>query len=129
MEDSIFTKIISGEVPAYKIYEDEFTLAFLDVYPKNEGHTLVIPKIRPSVFVWDLDEQIYSAVMSTAKKVAVRQREVMPYKYVHMAVVGTDVPYAHVHVVPFNETSQLTPSRGKIDHEALAAVADILRFE
>ena len=68
VEESIFTKIITGDIPAHKIYEDDKTLAFLDIYPKNEGHTLVIPKVSPAEFVWDLDDAIYQAVMATSKK-------------------------------------------------------------
>ncbi len=133
MEDSIFTKIIKGEIPCHKIYEDEKTLAFLDIYPKNEGHTLVIPKVHPAEFVWDLDDDTYQSVMATAKKVALRLREVLPYQYVHQAVVGTDVPYAHVHLIPFATTSDLHGSAaadmsGEPDHGAFAALAEKLRF-
>lgn len=130
MQNSIFAKIVSGEIPCHKVYEDEYTLAFLDVYPKNDGHTLVIPKINPAEFVWDLDENIYQAVMSTAKKVALRQRETLPYQYVHQAVVGTDVPYAHVHLVPFNATTDLDgdEATGEPDHEHLATLAKKLSF-
>ena len=131
MQDSIFTKIVRGEITAHKIYEDEKTLAFLDIYPKNEGHTLIIPKVHPTEFVWDLDDDTYQALMNTARKVALRLREVLPYAYVHEAVVGTDVPYAHVHLIPFNETSQLhNPQRTDIepDHAAFAALAKKLAF-
>lgn len=130
MEDSIFTKIINGEIPAHKIYEDDKTLAFLDIYPKNEGHTLVIPKVSPAEFVWDLDDAIYQAVMATSKKVALRLREVLPYPYIHQAVVGTDIPYAHVHLIPFTATKDLHPKHGEAepDHEALATLAEKLRF-
>ena len=132
MEDSIFTKIINGEIPAHKIFEDETTLAFLDIYPKHEGHTLVIPKVNPTEFVWDLDDETYQAVMATARKVALRLREVLPYSYVHEAIVGTDIAYAHVHLIPFSTTSDLhNPQRTDIepDHTAFAALAEKLRFE
>ena len=132
MQDSIFTKIVRGEITAHKIYEDEKTLAFLDIYPKNEGHTLIIPKVHPTEFVWDLDDDTYQALMNTARKVALRLRGVLPYAYVHEAVVGTDVPYAHVHLIPFNETSELhRPQCTDVDpdHTTLAALADALRFD
>lgn len=131
MEDSIFTQIVSGEIPAHKVYEDDTTLAFLDIYPTHEGHVLVIPKVRPAEFVWDLDSEIYQDVMETARKVALRLREVLPYRYIHEAIVGTDVPYAHVHLVPFDTTADLhQPQRNDIepDHATLAALAEKLHF-
>lgn len=131
MKDSIFTKIVSGEVPCHKVYEDDKTLAFLDVFPKNEGHTLVIPKIKPTEFVWDLEDDIYQAVMDTVKRVAIRQRKILGYKYMHSSVVGTDVPYAHIHVIAFDTTDQLHgPERDKLepDHDSLAKIAEKLRF-
>src|SRR5689334_21086022 len=100
MQDSIFTKIINGEIPCHKVYEDDKTLAFLDIHPVQPGHTLVIPK-RQVEFVWDLDDEMYAAVMATTKKVARRLREVMSVPYVGEQVVGVDVPHAHVHLIPF----------------------------
>ena len=131
MQDSIFSKIVAGEVPCHKIYEDDLTLAFLDAFPYNEGHTLVIPKVRPTEFVWQLDDDIYQAVMATAKKIAKRQLEVMPFDYVHQAIVGTDVPYAHVHLVPFTTKTDLQAEQptGEPDHELLASIAEKLRFD
>lgn len=131
MEDTVFHKIVRGEIPCHKVYEDELTLAFMDAYPKNSGHVLVIPKVRPTEFVWDLDDDVYQAVMVTARKVALRLREVMPDPYVHQAVVGTDVPYAHVHIVPFTTTSDLHGSRDSSlepDHAGLALMAEKIRF-
>ena len=100
MNDSIFTKIIKGEIPSHKIYEDEQTLAFLDIHPAAEGHTLVIPKQRVE-FIWDLPEADYQALMATVQKVGVHLRDVTGKKHVGTMVVGTDVPHAHVHIVPF----------------------------
>jgi histidine triad (HIT) family protein len=100
MEDSIFAKIVRGEIPCHKIYEDENVLAFLDVYPKNEGHTLVIPK-HGAEFVWDLSEENYTSLMKTARKVALHLQQSLPYPYIHLGIVGVDVPYAHVHLIPF----------------------------
>lgn len=105
MANTIFTKIINGEIPAHKVYEDENTLAFLDIHPKTSGHTLVIPK-KPEEFVWDLDDHLYAALMSTVKKVAVRLKNVLEAEYVGMQVMGTDVPHAHVHVFPFNTSEE-----------------------
>ncbi|MGH7237950.1 MAG: HIT family protein, partial [Candidatus Saccharimonadales bacterium] len=106
MEDSIFTKIIRGEVPCYKIYEDDLTLCFLDIHPIQPGHTLVIPK-KQIEFVWDLPDQDYAAVMAAAKRVALRLRAVLGTKYIGERVVGVDVPHAHVQLIPFNAAGEL----------------------
>jgi histidine triad (HIT) family protein len=130
MDDSIFTKIIRGEIPSYKVYEDDMTLAFLDIHPKQPGHTLVIPKKQVD-FVWDLANEDYQAVMATVKKVALRIRDVLGRPYVGELVVGIEVPHAHIHVYPFAtlEESRFVPDPlGEPDHEALAAMAKKLAF-
>ena len=130
MEDSIFTKIIKGEIPCHKIYEDDKTLAFLDIHPKQPGHTLVIPK-KQIEFVWDLDDEDYQAVMATAKKVARRIRDVFGTTYVGELVVGEEVPHAHVHIYPFNtleESRAIADPKAEPDHIALAQVAEKLAF-
>ena len=129
-EDSLFTKIINGEIPCHKIYEDERTFAFLDIYPKTPGHTLVIPK-KQVEFVWDLDDEDYQAVMATVRKVALRIREVFNPPYVGELVVGDEVPHAHVHVYQFKDMdeSRRIPDRTvEPDHPALAEVAKKLAF-
>jgi histidine triad (HIT) family protein len=130
MQDSIFTKIIKGEIPCHKVYEDEKTFAFLDIHPIQSGHTLVIPKQQVE-FVWDLDGETYAAVMATAQKVAQRMREVLAVPYVGEQIVGTDVPHAHVHLIPFSTTQEFknTPDRqAEPDHAALAEIAKKLTF-
>ena len=130
MKDSIFTKITKGEIPSYKIYEDSRTFAFLDIHPKQPGHTLVIPK-RQIEFVWDLDDEDYGALMITVKKVAERLRTVLARPYVGILVVGIDVPHAHVHVYPFSTTeqSQFVPDQSaEPDHASLAEMAKKLAF-
>jgi|ERR1039458_6277697 histidine triad (HIT) family protein len=130
MNDSIFTKIIKGEIPSHKIYEDSRTFAFLDIHPKQPGHTLVIPK-KQIEFVWDLDDEDYHALMITVKKVAGRLRTVLARPYVGMLVVGIDVPHAHVHVYPFSTTgqSQFVPDQSaEPDHASLAEMAKKLAF-
>lgn len=129
-ELSIFSKIISGEIPSHKVYEDEHTLAFLDIYAVIPGHTLVIPKTQIE-FVWDLDETEYQALMSTVKKVALRLREVLDSEYVGEKIIGIDVPHAHVHLIPFTHAGDMhraNQENADPDHEALAALADTLRF-
>lgn len=129
-EPSIFTKIINGEIPCHKVYEDERTLAFLDIDPIQPGHVLVVPKTQVE-FVWDLEDVDYQAVMSTSKKVALRLKGVMGRPYVGELVVGTDVPHAHVHLIPFTvpaEMKRLAPSGNEPDHAALAEIAVKLAF-
>ena len=130
MEDSIFTKIIKGEIPSYKIYEDDVTLAFLDIHPAAPGHTLVIPK-KQVEFVWDLDDETYQAVMATAKKVARHLRETLRTAYVGEQIVGVDVPHAHVHLIPFNTVSEFRNSpdmSAEPDFAVLAAMAEKLKM-
>ena len=131
MKDSIFAKMVSGEIPCHKVYEDEKTLAFLDIYPKLEGHVLVIPKVSPAEFVWDLDDDTYRAVMATSKKVALRLRSMFGSKYVHQTIVGTDVPYAHVQLIPFDHSDELHKKQttsAEPDHKALAELAERIFF-
>jgi histidine triad (HIT) family protein len=130
MQDSIFTKIIRGEIPSYKVYEDEKTYAFLDIHPVQSGHVLVIPK-KQVEFVWDLDEEDYRAVMATAKKVARRIKEVLNPRYVGEQVVGEAVPHAHVHIIPFNTTAEfrrIPDMQAEPDHAALSDMAKKLAF-
>ena len=130
MEDTIFTKIIKGEVPSHKVYEDEKTFAFLDIHPLTDGHVLVVPKVQVE-FIWDLKPEDYQAVMATVQKVGARLRDVMDAAYVGVEVIGVDVPHAHVHVVPFSTPDQL---RAKVsdahepDHDKLATLAEKIRF-
>jgi histidine triad (HIT) family protein len=130
MVDSIFTKIIKGEIPSHKIYEDDKTLAFLDIHPKTPGHTLVIPK-KQVEFVWDLDDEEYAALMASVKKVARRLRAVLGGPYIGEQVVGIDVPHAHVHVYPFatlKESQHIPDQTAEPDHAALALLAQKLAF-
>jgi histidine triad (HIT) family protein len=109
MEDTIFTKIVKGEIPCQKVYEDDNVLAFLDIRPVQPGHVLVVSKLQVE-FVWDLPDDIYQAVMAVVKKLAVHMRNELPQKYIHEAVVGTDVPHAHVHLIPFDKSAELRRS-------------------
>lgn len=130
-EPTLFTRIINGEIPSHKIYEDEKTFCFLDIYPTTEGHVLVVPKVEVE-FVWDLTPEDHAALYETVRKVGLRLREVLGVPYVSERVVGTDVPHAHVHVLPFTTTDQLhAEGRDQVepDHAALAVLAERLRFE
>ena len=125
MEDSIFTKIINGDIPSHKVYEDEKTYAFLDIHPVTPGHTLVIPK-KQVQFLWDLEAGDYQAVMDTAKKLAVHLRETLDAPHVGVQVIGVDVPHAHVHLVPFTtveEYRNVPDMTAEPNHKALAELA------
>jgi histidine triad (HIT) family protein len=129
MEESIFTKIVKGDIPAHKVYEDDKVLAFLDIHPITPGHTLVIPK-KQVEFVWDLDDDDYTAVMAATKVIACHMREVLGVKYVGEKIIGVDVPHAHVQLIPFNTTEEYGAPQDMIsepDHAALAAIAEKLR--
>lgn len=99
---SIFTKIINGEIPSYKIYEDEKTLAFLDIHPETKGHVLVVPKLEVDK-IYDLPDEDYDALMKTVKKLSKHLEKVLGARTL-WKVVGTDVPHAHVHLEPYDET-------------------------
>ena len=99
---SIFTKIINGDIPCYKIYEDAKTIAFLDIHPETRGHTLVVPKAEVDK-IYDLPEEDYLALMQTVKKLSQHMEKVLGTRTL-WKVVGTDVPHAHVHLEPYDET-------------------------
>ena len=99
---SVFTKIINGEIPCYKIYEDDKTLAFLDINPETPGHTLVIPKVEVDK-IYDLEDEDFHALMSTAKKLSRHMEQILGARTI-WKVIGSDVPHAHVHLLPFDKT-------------------------
>jgi histidine triad (HIT) family protein len=104
---SIFTKIVAGEIPCYKVAEDEHHLAFLDINPNTAGHTLCIPK-KETDRLMDLEAQAYSDLMNFSRKVALALRQVVPCKRIGMSVIGLEVPHVHVHLIPLNEMSDAT---------------------
>lgn len=130
-EETIFTKIINGEIPSHKVYEDERTFVFMDIHPIQEGQVLVVPK-TPAAFVWDLDDEDYQALMSTAKKVAARMSRVFPDKsHIGMHVEGLDVAHAHLKLFPFSNHQEFTnhpDMEAEPDHEKLTEIADKLKF-
>jgi histidine triad (HIT) family protein len=121
---SIFTKIINGEIPCYKIAEDENFLAFLDVNPNAKGHTLCIPKQEINK-IFDMEDDLYLGLMQFSKKIAVALEKTVPCKRIGMAVVGLEVPHAHVHLIPLNEMDEMRfqnkVTLSKDEFEALAA--------
>lgn len=130
MQDSIFTKIIKGEIPCHKIYEDERVIAFLDIHPSQTGHTLVVPKQQVDKF-YELDEENYAALMLAVKKVARRLQDVLQPVRVGVKVEGFDVPHAHIHLVPVADAAAFYAkgdASAEPDHSALAALAEKLAF-
>jgi histidine triad (HIT) family protein len=109
---SIFTKIVQGQIPAYKVAENDRFLAFLDAFPLKKGHTLVIPKQEVD-YIFDLDDQLYGELMDFSKKVALAIREAVPCKRVSMQVIGLEVPHAHVHLIPISSMRDCDFSREK----------------
>ncbi|MEO8934453.1 MAG: HIT family protein [Xanthomarina sp.] len=103
---SIFTKIISGEIPSYKIAETDEFLAFLDINPNAKGHTLCIPKKEVDK-IFDLDEETYMNLLLFSRKVAIAIEKAMPCKRVGMTVVGLEVPHVHVHLIPLNSMEDM----------------------
>jgi len=129
-EDSVFTKIIRGEIPCHKVYEDEKTLAFLDIHPVQPGHTLVIPKVQVE-FIWDLPDEDYQALMASVKKIGEHYRDMFTPKQIGVIVAGLGVPHTHVHLIPFSNESELKAHQDlnlEADHAALAEMAKKLAF-
>lgn len=121
---SVFSKIVAGEIPCYKIYEDDKVLAFLDIHPESRGHVLVIPKNEVDR-IYDLPEDDYEALMRAVKKISRHMEDVLGVRTL-WKVVGTDVPHAHVHLMPLDETweygriLELTPEEFEEIREKLA---------
>ena len=111
---SIFSKIIKGEIPCYKVAEDENCLAFLDIFPLAKGHTLVIPK-KEIDYLFDIDEELYRNLWSFSKKVASAIEKAVPCKRIGVAVLGLEVPHAHIHLIPINHISDINFSRQKLN--------------
>ena len=106
MEETIFTKIVKGDIPCYKIAEDDRFFAFLDISPLAKGHTLVITKLQND-YIFDLDDQMLGDMMVFAKKVAKAMKQVLPCQRIGVAVIGIDVPHNHIHLVPINGVGDL----------------------
>lgn len=120
---SIFTKIVNGEIPCYKITEDDNYLAFLDVNPNAKGHTLCIPKKEINK-IFEIEDDLYLGLMAFSKKVAIALEKSVPCKRIGMAVIGLEVPHAHVHLIPLNEMDEIRfqnkVALSKEEFEALA---------
>lgn len=110
---TIFSKIVTGEIPCYKIAEDERYFAFLDINPMTKGHTLVIPKEEED-YIFNLDDATFSGLTLFAKKVAAAIEKAMPCKRIGVAVIGLEVPHAHIHLIPINQESDMNFKNPKL---------------
>ena len=125
---SIFTKIVRGEIPCYKVAETDDCLAFLDINPLAKGHTLVIPK-KEVDYIFDLEDALYSGLFAFSKKVAHAIKKTIPCERIGVAVIGLEVPHAHIHLCPINAIHDLSFSnpRVKLTKDEFQAVADAIR--
>jgi histidine triad (HIT) family protein len=127
---TLFTKIVQGEIPSYKIAEDEKYYAFLDIFPLAKGHTLVIPK-KETDYLFDLDEDLLAGMMVFSKRIAKAIEKVVPCKRIGVAVLGLEVPHAHIHLIPINSEADISFSRPKLklSVEEFQDIADRIRAE
>ncbi len=125
---SIFSRIVSGEIPAYKVLEDDRFMAFLDITPLVEGHVLVIPK-KETDYIFDIADEEYAALWLFAQKVAKGLKDAVPCIRVGVAVIGLEVPHAHIHLVPLNRMGDINfqKERVKVSPERMADLAAAIR--
>lgn len=126
---TLFTKIINDEIPAYKIAEDENFLAFLDVNPNAKGHTLCIPKKEVNK-LFDMEEELFQGLMHFSRRIAIALEKAIPCKRVGMAVIGLEVPHAHVHLIPLNDMDEMRfQNKVSLSKEEFEAVVEAIRAE
>ena len=125
---SIFSRIVAGEIPCYKVAEDENYFAFLDISPMVKGHTLVIPK-REVDYIFDLEDEELAGLSLFAKKVAVALKKAFPCQRIGMAVLGMEVPHTHIHLIPLQKESDMLFSNPKLSFtpEEMAEIAEAIR--
>ena len=111
---SIFTKIINGQIPSYKVYEDERFYAFLDIFPLREGHTLLVPK-QETDYLFDLPDDLLGEMNIVAKRIAKGMEQIVDCERIGMAVIGLEVPHAHIHLVPINGVHDIDFSQPKLE--------------
>ena len=127
---TIFTKIVQGEIPSFKIAEDEHFYAFLDINPLAKGHTLVIPKLEID-YIFSIDDALYQGLFLFAKKIAVAIKKVIPCEKVGIAVIGLEISHAHIHLVPLNSMDDINFNRPKLklSPEELKLIAGKIKKE
>lgn len=120
---SIFTKIISGEIPSYKVAENDDFFAFLDINPNAKGHTLVVPKKEVNK-LFDLDEDVYNKLMSFSREIALAMEKAIPCERIGMSVIGLEVPHVHVHLIPLNKMEDIQfTKKVKLEPEEFVALS------
>ena len=127
---SIFSKIIAGDIPCYKIAEDEAFFAFLDIHPVAKGHTLIVPK-KEIDYLFDLDDETLGGMMIFAKKIAVAIRKALPCVRIGVSVIGLEVPHAHIHLIPIRKESDMHAGhkKEKLTPEEFKAVASAIQAQ
>jgi histidine triad (HIT) family protein len=127
---SIFSQIAKGEIPSYKIAEDERYFAFLDIYPLAKGHTLIVPK-EETDYLFDLDDELLADMIVFSKQVARAIEKVIPCNRIGVAVLGLEIPHAHIHLVPINSEADISFSRPKLEltKEQFIEIAEKIRAE
>ena len=114
MSDSIFTKIIKGDIPSYKILENEHFISFLDIRPIKEGHSLVVPKLQVD-YIYDLPNDVFAGLFNFSKIVAQKLERAIECDRIGISVVGLEVPHAHIHLIPINEISDMSFEKSRIN--------------
>ncbi|MCB0685416.1 MAG: HIT family protein [Saprospiraceae bacterium] len=127
---SIFSKIVSGEIPCHKVHENDKFLAFLDINPLAKGHTLVIPKVEID-YIFEIDDALLGEMMVFAKKVGLAIEKVIPCQRIGVTVIGLEVPHAHIHLIPIHQISDMNFAKPKISisHEELGEIAAKIRSQ
>lgn len=131
MSQTIFSKIIAGEIPCHRVYEDEHVLAFLDIHPQIEGHTLVVPKVEVD-HIWDLPDDEYQHLMAITKRLGGHIKSAIGAPRVGVVVEGFGVPHAHIHLIPIYKGEDIKKTQdlsSEPDHARLAAVAQKLQYD
>ena len=125
---TIFSRIVSGEIPCYKIAENDKFFAFLDVFPLVNGHVLVVPKVETD-YIFDIEDQELSEMIVFAKNVSKAIKKSIPCKRIGVAVIGLEVPHAHIHLVPLNSVSDINFEKPKLEPspQELATVAELIK--
>ena len=122
--DSIFSKIISGEIPSYKVAEDSHSYAFLDINPNSKGHVLCVPRL-PTDKLFDLPSEEYNRLFSFSRKVALAMRKVIPCERIALSVIGLEIPHAHIHLIPINKMDDvLFQKKVKISDSEMQKIAN-----
>lgn len=114
---SIFSKIIKGEIPCYKVAENDQFLAFLDIMPLKKGHVLVVPKVEVD-FIFDMEDDLLGEMMIFSKEVAHKMKRVLPCKKIGVTVIGLEVPHAHIHLIPIDSVTDMDFSKQKLSQSA-----------